>query len=100
MYSVKGKVFRYDMDEDGTVPFEYRLLDNDGDGEFETKEKLVGEMVIKDRGEKYYIDLGPEPGKEYKYSYEKEAGEVSARQQEQILMGYSIYIPAWVLIRY
>ncbi len=100
MYSVKGKVFRYDMDEDGAAPYEYRLLDNDGDGEFETKEKLVGEMVIKDRGEKYYIDLGPEPGKEYKYSYEKEAGEVSARQQEQILMGYSIYIPAWVLIRY
>lgn len=100
MYSVSDRVFRYDVDEDGAAPYEYRLLDNDGDGEFETRERLVGEIVIKDKGQKYFIDLGPEPGKEYRYSYEKEAGDVSARQQERILMGYSIYIPAWVLVRF
>lgn len=100
VYSVRGRVFRYDIDENGAAPYEYRLLDNDGDGEFETKEKLVGEIVMKDKDQKYYIDLGPEPGKEYKYSYEKEAGEVSEHEKEQILMGYSIYIPAWVLVRF
>lgn len=100
MYSVGAKVFRYDIDEDGATPYEYRLLDEDGDGEFETREKLVGEMVVRDKGQKYFIDLGPEPGKEYRYSYEKEAGDVTARQQEQILKGYSIYIPSWVLAEF
>jgi hypothetical protein len=99
-YSVNGKVFRYDIDEDGAAPYEYRLLDNDGDGKFETKEKLVGETAVNEKGQRYFIDLGPEPGKEYKYSYEKEAGKTNMRQEAEILQGYSIYIPAWVLVRY
>jgi len=99
-YSVNGKVFRYDIDEDGAAPYEYRLLDNDGDGSFETREQLVGEMAVNEKGQSYFIDLGPEPGKEYRYSYEKEAGKTNMRQEAEILQGYSIYIPAWVLVTY
>lgn len=100
-YGVQGRVFRYDMDEDGSAPYEYRLIDDDGDGVFETREKLVGEMVIKDKGQKYFIDLGPEPGKEYRYVYEKEAQKpVNMRQEAQILEGVSLYIPTWVLAEF
>jgi hypothetical protein len=98
-YSVGGNIFRYDVDINGAPPYEYRLLDKDGDGIFETKEDLVGEMLVQEKGEKYFIDLGPEPGKEYKYSYEdiKRPGIV---EQKQLLMGYPIYIPPWVLLRF
>lgn len=99
-YSVEGKVFRYDIDEDGSAPYEYRILDKDGDGEFETREKLIGDVGKGEDGEKYYIDLGEEPGKEYKYLYEEEAGKTTPREDKMILDGYSIYVPAWVLVEF
>lgn len=99
VYSAGDAVFRYDVDTDGKPPYEYRLLDNDGDGVFETKEELVGEMVVQDKGQKYYIDLGPEPGKEYRYSYE-DVERPDMLEQKELLMGYPIYIPQWVLLRF
>jgi len=98
VYSVGGDIFRYDVDVDGGPPYEYRLIDTNGDGIFDTKEYMVGEMVVKDKGEKYFIDLGPEPGQEYKYRYEA-THQPSVREQQQILMGYPIYIPQWVILR-
>jgi hypothetical protein len=70
VYSVAERIFRYDVDTNGAIPYEYRLIDKDGDGIFETKEPMVGEMTVQEKGMKYYIDLGSEPGKEYRYSYE------------------------------
>jgi len=103
VYSVDGHIFRYDIDEDGLMPYEYRLLDEDGDGVFETREMMVG----KDRnsGEEYYIDLGSEPGKEYKYWYQhneefKDRSLSDQRTVQRELEGFSIYIPAWVLVRF
>lgn len=98
-YAVGGRIFRYDVDINGAPPYEYRLLDTKGNGIFDKKEQLVGEMLVQDKGEKYFIDLGPEPGKEYRYSYEsiKRPGIV---EQKQLLMGYPIYIPQWVLLRF
>lgn len=99
-YSVGGNVFRYDIDEDDNLPYEYRLVDNDGDGEFETREAMTGGPTGVTPGEKYFIDLGREPGKEYKYSYEDEARPLTQREQEVALDGYPIYIPTWVLVRF
>lgn len=99
-YSVGGNVFRYDIDEDDNLPYEYRLLDNDGDGEFETKEAMTGGQPGGTSGEKYFIDLGREPGKEYKYSYEDEARPLTQHEQEDALDGLPIYIPTWVLVRF
>lgn len=98
-YGVSGAVFRYDVDTNGGQPYEYRLLDNDGDGVFETKETLVGEMVVRDKGQKYYIDLGPGEGEEARYSYE-DAERPDMPEQKQLLMGYPIYVPQWVLLRF
>ncbi|MBI5190324.1 MAG: hypothetical protein HZA22_06590 [Nitrospirae bacterium] len=97
-YSVGDAVFRYDVDTDGRTPYEFRILDNDGDGAFETKESLVGEMAVQEKGQKYFIDLGPEQGREYRYSYE-DAKRPDAVEQRQLLMGYPIYIPQWVILR-
>jgi hypothetical protein len=98
-YSIKGNVFRYDISENGELPYAYRIVDNDGDGVFETKEQLIGEMTVKDKGLKYFVDLGPEPGKEYRFSYEDRKMPTD-REQRQMLMGYPVYIPAWVLLRF
>jgi len=102
-YGVEGKVFRYDIDEDGVAPYEYRILDNDGDGSFETRETLVGKAG--DNGERYFIDLGSEPGKEYRYWYEdnpsfKEREVSDHRTVARIMEGFSIYIPSWVLLKF
>jgi len=97
-YSVGGKVFRYDISENGELPYAYRITDNDGDGVFETKEQLIGEMVVNDKGQKYFIDLGSEPGMEYKFSYEDR--KPTDLEQRTMLMGYPIYVPAWVLLRF
>jgi len=99
VYSVAGRIFRYDVDTNGAMPYEYRLIDKDGDGVFETKESMVGEMIVQEKGMKYYIDLGAEPGKEYRYSYEN-VEKPSIREQKGLLMGYPIYIPQWVLLRF
>ncbi|HEY3346448.1 MAG TPA: DUF2782 domain-containing protein, partial [Nitrospirota bacterium] len=61
-FSVNGAVFRYDVAPKGKPPYEYRLLDKDGDGNFETKEQLVGETEAGGKKVPYYIDLGPQPG--------------------------------------
>ena len=36
-YEIEGKIFGVDIDEDGKPPFEYGIMDADGDGKFETK---------------------------------------------------------------
>jgi len=103
-YSVGGYVFRYDIAESGVKPYTYRLIDNKGDGTFETKEGLTGEVAVEGKAEgkglRYFIDLGPEPGKEYTYSWMEEAAkQPGAREELQTLMGLPIYIPQWVLLR-
>jgi hypothetical protein len=98
-YSVGGHIFRYDIGINGAPPFQYRLIDEKGDGVFSKKEAMTGEMKIKGRTEGYFIDLGPKPGREYRYSYEK-IGRPDIREQKQLLEGLPIYIPAWVLVRW
>lgn len=98
-YSVGGHIFRYDVGVNGAPPFQYRLIDENGDGIFEKKESMTGEMKIKGQTEEYFIDLGPEPGTEYRYSYEK-IGRPDIREQKKLLEGRPIYIPAWVLVRW
>ena len=98
-YGVGGYIFRYDVSENGELPYRYRLIDSDGDGTFETKEMLTGEAEVKGKGGRYYVDLGPEPGKEYKYSW-MEVKPPGMREESQILMGLPIYIPQWVILRF
>ena len=102
-YSVGGHIFRYDVKATAAGPFEYRLLDKKGDGKFEVKEPLVGEMVVKEKGQKYFIDLGSEPGKEYKYEYEEraeyEARHLSEREHWKVLEGFPIFIPQWTILK-
>ena len=35
-FEIEGKIFGVEIDEDGKPPFEYSLMDTDGDGKFET----------------------------------------------------------------
>src|SRR5437867_3956800 len=35
-YEIEGRVFGVEIDEDGKPPFEYSIMDTDGDGKFET----------------------------------------------------------------
>ena len=99
-YSVGGHIFRYDVGINGAPPFQYRLIDEKGNGVFTKKEAMTGEMTVKGHkgSEEYYIDLGPEPGKEYRYSYEK-IRRPGIREQAELLEGLPIYIPQWVLLR-
>ena len=36
-YEIEGKIFGVEIDEDGKPPFEFGIMDADGDGKFETK---------------------------------------------------------------
>ena len=36
-YEIEGKIFGVDIDENGKPPFEFGIMDADGDGKFETK---------------------------------------------------------------
>jgi len=36
-YEIEGKIFGVEIDEDGKPPFEFSIMDTDGDGKFETK---------------------------------------------------------------
>ncbi len=36
-YEIEGRIFGVEIDTDGKPPFEYSLMDTDGDGKFETK---------------------------------------------------------------
>ncbi len=99
-YSVGGHIFRYDVGINGAPPFQYRLVDEKGNGVFTKKEAMTGRMKVKGQkgSEEYYIDLGPEPGKEYRYSYEK-MERPGIREQARLLEGLPIYIPQWVLLK-
>ena len=35
-YEIEGKIFGVEIDEDGKPPFEYSIMDTDGDGKFES----------------------------------------------------------------
>jgi hypothetical protein len=63
-YEIEGKIFGLDIDEDAKPPFEYGIMDADGDGKFETK-------IVYTKGNKdhfyvpqwiidYYFSLHPE----------------------------------------
>jgi hypothetical protein len=63
-YEIEGKIFGLDIDEDAKPPFEYGIMDADGDGKFETK-------IVYSKGNKdhfyvpqwiidYYFSLHPE----------------------------------------
>jgi len=43
-YEIEGRIFGVQIDTDGKPPFEYSIMDADGDGKFETK-------IVNDRGE-------------------------------------------------
>lgn len=47
-FEIEGRVFGVQVDTDGKPPFEYGIMDADGDGIFETK--IVPEKGSKDRG--------------------------------------------------
>jgi hypothetical protein len=63
-YEIEGRVFGVEIDENGKPPFEYSILDTDGDGRFETKivhgpgntdRAYVPQWIID-----YYYSLHPE----------------------------------------
>jgi hypothetical protein len=49
-YEIEGRVFGVQIDTDGKPPFEYSIMDTDGDGKFETK--IIG---AKDNKDKAYV---------------------------------------------
>jgi hypothetical protein len=63
-YEIEGKIFGVEVDTDGKPPFEFSIMDTDGDGKFETKivhgpgntdRAYVPQWVID-----YYYSLHPE----------------------------------------
>ncbi len=63
-YEIEGKIFGVEVDEDGKPPFEFSIMDSDGDGKFESKilhtpdnkdHAYVPQWVID-----YYFSLHPE----------------------------------------
>jgi hypothetical protein len=66
-FEIEGRVFGAQVDTDGKPPFEYGIMDGDGDGTFETK--IVPEKGSKDRGYvpqwiiDYYYSKHPEAKK-------------------------------------
>jgi hypothetical protein len=47
-FEIEGRVFGVEIDTDGKPPFEYGIMDADGDGKFETK--IVPEKGSSDKG--------------------------------------------------
>jgi len=47
-FEIEGRVFGVEVDTDGKPPFEYGIMDADGDGKFETK--IVPEKGSNDKG--------------------------------------------------
>src|SRR6266699_64937 len=47
-YEIEGRVFGVQIDTDGKPPFEYSIMDADGDGIFETK--IIPDKNTKDQG--------------------------------------------------
>jgi hypothetical protein len=97
VYSIKGKVFRYDLDIDKKFPYEYALLDKDGDGIFETRQELTGEMVLEGKKERFYIDIDKATPYEYIHVIERAEGSYEWRQR---LRGETVFIPIWVIFRF
>lgn len=97
VYSIKGKVFRYDIDIDKRFPYEYALLDKNGDGIFETRQDLTGEVVIEGKKERFYIDIDKTTPYEYIHIIEKAEGSYEWRER---LRGEIVFIPLWVVFRF
>lgn len=63
-FEIEGRVFGVQIDTDGKPPFEYGIMDTDGDGKFETK--IIPEKGGKDQGYapqwviNYYYSRHPE----------------------------------------
>jgi len=47
-YEIEGRIFGVEFDTDGKLPFEYGIMDTDGDGKFETK--IIYGPTNKDHG--------------------------------------------------
>lgn len=63
-YEIEGKIFGVEIDTDGKPPFEYSIMDTDGDGKFESK--IIHSPDNKDRAYvpqwviDYYFSVHPE----------------------------------------
>ena len=63
-YEIEGRIFGVEFDENGKPPFEYSIMDADGDGRFESK--IVHSKDNKDRAYvpqwiiDYYYEVHPE----------------------------------------
>lgn len=97
VYAVKGKAFRYDVDIDKSFPYEYALIDKDGDGIFETRQELTGEIVMEGKKERFYIDIDRTTPYEYIHIIEKSEGSYEWRQR---LISEPVFIPMWVIFRF
>lgn len=97
VYSVKGKAFRYDIDIDKKLPYEYSLIDKDGDGIFETRHELTGELILEGKKEQFYIDIDKATPYEYIHIIERSEGSYEWRQR---LKGETIFVPMWVIFRF
>ena len=92
VYSIDGRIFRYDVDINEKPPYEYALIDRNGDGIFETKQDLAGDAVIEGKKEKYYIEIEHTAPYEYIYIAERTEGSYEWRQR---LKGEGFFIPMW-----
>ncbi len=97
VYTIKGKAFRYDIDTDKGFPYEYALIDKDGDGIFETRQDLIGEIFMEGKKERFYIDIDKATPYEYIHIIERTEGSYEWRQR---LRGESVFIPMWVIFRF
>jgi hypothetical protein len=70
-FEIEGRVFGVQVDTDGKPPFEYGIMDTDGDGKFETK--IIPDKEGKDRG---YV---PQWVVDYYYSKHPELKKPSAK---------------------
>ena len=68
-FEIEGRVFGVEIDTDGKPPFEYGIMDTDGDGKFETK--IIHEKGSNDKG---YV---PQWVVDYYYSKHPELKETS-----------------------
>lgn len=70
-YEIEGRVFGVQIDTDGKPPFEYSIMDTDGDGKFETK-------IIMDKDNKDHAYV-PQWVIDYYYSKHPELRQPSER---------------------
>ena len=69
-FEIEGKIYGVEIDEDGKPPFEYSILDTDGDGKFETmivnapgnKDRAYVPQWVIDYYFKVHPDVKPGPG--------------------------------------